>query len=110
MIMTEPIPVDKIVAPITMVLEDRLGRVLDKITAHIEEEETYRRYLEGKMDALVDVLKTQQDLLSVQKQELAHLSKLVERYKGATGMLALVLGAAGTLIGFALNYFHIGRP
>ena len=65
------------------VLAERIEHMFEKLESHISEEEEYRRTLEKrveKQDLIIDLL----------TKETTQLVKLVERYKGAVGLLTLL--------------------
>lgn len=65
------------------VLQERIERLFDKIDAHIVDEEDYRRTLEARVEK-------QDVIIALLTKEANSIALLVERYKGALGLLAII--------------------
>ena len=84
--------------------QDDVQRTEDHImyllSAHIREEEQYRRMIEKRIEQNEELIRQQVALIAAQTAEVVALKLVVERYKGAVGLLMLAgsaIFAAATL-------------
>lgn len=84
------------------VLAERIEHMFEKLETHISEEEEYRRTLEKRVEK-------QDQIIELLTKETTQLTMLVERYKGAVGLLTLLGSclAAGYVMFKDFLFIHI---